>query len=97
MLYDLRYSNLIESDITTWCQKLYQYCKSGWPHRQSIAGAVQPYISVASETTVHGELLLKDNIIIIPSVLRLDIPDKLHIGHQGINKCRERARQAVSS
>ena len=77
------------------CQKLYQYCKSGWPHRQSIAGAIQPYISVASEITVHGRLLLKGNRIIIPSVLRLDILDKLHSGHQGISKCRERARQAV--
>ena len=77
------------------CQKLYQYCKSGWPHRQSIVGAVQPYISVASEITVHGGLLLKSNRIIIPSVLRLDILDKLHSGHQGISKCRERAQQAV--
>ena len=77
------------------CQKLYQYCKKGWPHRQSVAGAVQPYISVASEITVNDGLLLKGNRIIIPSVLRLDILDKLHSGHQGISKCRERAQQAV--
>ena len=80
------------------CQKLYQYCKSGWPHRQSIAGhsgAIQPCILVASEITVHGGLQLKGNRIIIPSVLCLDILNKLHSGHHGISKCRERARQAV--
>ena len=77
------------------CQKLHQYCKNGWPHRQSVAGAVQPYLSAASEITVNNGLLLKGNRIIIPSVLRLDILDKLHSGHQGISKCRERARQAV--
>ena len=54
------------------CQKLQQYCKNGWPHRQSVAGAVPPYISAASEITVNNGLLLKGNRIIIPSVLRLD-------------------------
>ena len=77
------------------CQKLHQYCKNGWPHRQSVAGAVQPYLSAASKISVNNGLLLKGNRIIIPSVLRLDILDKLHSGHQGISKCRERARQAV--
>ena len=76
-------------------QKLHQYCKNGWSHRQSVAGAVQPYLSAASEITVNNGLLLKGNRIIVPSVLRLDILDKLHSGHQGISKCRERARQAV--
>ena len=48
------------------CQKLYQYCKSGWPHRQSIAGSIQPYISVASKITVHGGLLLKGIELLFP-------------------------------
>ena len=61
----------------------------------SVAGVVQPYISAASEITVNNGLLLKNNRIIVPSVLHLDILDKLHSGHQGISKCRERARQAV--
>ena len=58
------------------CQKLFQYSKSSWPHRQNIPGAVQPYISVSSEISVHCGLLLKGNRIIIPSALHLDILDK---------------------
>ena len=77
------------------CQKLFQYCKSRWPHRHRDAGAVQPYHSVSSEITVHNGLLLKGNRIIVPSVLCLDSLDKLHSGHQGISKCTERAQQAV--
>ena len=50
---------------------------------------------MAPEITVNDGLLLKGNRIIIPSVLCLDILDKLHSGYQGISKCRERARQAV--
>ena len=33
--------------------------------------------------------------IIIPSVMRLEILDRLHKGHQGITKCRARAKASV--
>jgi len=33
--------------------------------------------------------------IIIPSALCLDILDKIRHGHQGISKCRQRAKQSV--
>ena len=37
---------------------------------------------------------MKDSRLIIPSSLRLDTLDKIHAGHQGIRKCRDRARQS---
>ena len=73
-------------------QMLRQYCKNGGPHRQCCRCCTT---IAASEITVNNGLLLKGNRIIIPSVLHLDILDKLHSGHQGISKCRERARQEV--
>ena len=33
--------------------------------------------------------------VVIPAALRVQILDKLHEGHQGISKCRDRARQSV--
>ena len=77
------------------CQKLVHYCKHGWPYQHNIPGPVRPYLSVASELTVQDGLLLKGARIVIPSTLRLSILDRLHSGHQGITKCRARARETV--
>ena len=38
---------------------------------------------------------MKDDRVIIPSALRPDVLDKIHTGHQGIQKCRERAKRGV--
>ena len=38
---------------------------------------------------------MKGDRVIIPSALRLDVLDKIHAGHQGIQKCRERAKSGV--
>ena len=40
-------------------------------------------------------LLLRGNRLVIPPPLRVDILNKIHTGHLGIAKCRERACQAV--
>ena len=77
------------------CQKLFHYCKYGWPHQHKIPGPVCPYLSVASKLIVHDGLLLKGARIVIPSALRLSILDQLHSGHQGVTKCRARAQQTV--
>ena len=38
---------------------------------------------------------MKGERVIIPSALRLDILEKIHAGHQGIQKYRERAKSGV--
>lgn len=38
---------------------------------------------------------MKDSKILVPHYLRKDILNELHVGHQGINKCRSLARQSV--
>ena len=38
---------------------------------------------------------MKGNRLVIPVSMRLDVLDKLHEGHQGITKCRERAKTSV--
>ncbi len=43
----------------------------------------------------HNGLLLKDERLVIPTCLRLDMLDLLHQGHLGIQKCRDRATRAL--
>jgi hypothetical protein len=40
-------------------------------------------------------LIMKGTRILIPSGMRLIVLDKIHEGHLGITKCRERAKQSV--
>lgn len=43
---------------------------------------------------MHG-LLLKDERIVIPTSIRLEMLDRIHKGHQGVTKCQERAKRAL--
>ena len=77
------------------CQQVRQYCLSGWPSKRELPPNVKPYLSVSNELAIQNDLLLRGERIIIPSSLQAEMLNKVHAGHQGITKCRERARQAV--
>ena len=74
-------------------QQLMQYCESGWPDK--VTGPVKQYLPVASELQVRDGLLLRGSRLIIPNLMRQEILSCLHAGHQGITKCRERAKASV--
>ena len=71
------------------------YCRLGWPDRSQLTEATRPYFPVADELSVEEGLLLRGCRIVIPTSMRQDILERLHSGHQGIVKCRARARQSV--
>lgn len=50
---------------------------------------------MAAELSIADGVLMRGNRIIIPPPLRQEMLSKIHTGHQGITKCRERARQSV--
>ena len=75
------------------CCQIKQFCKLGWPER--VKGQLRLYQPYAAELTVQGGLLLKGCQLFIPLPLRGEMLGWIHSGHQGITKCRARARQAV--
>ncbi|KAL7880825.1 hypothetical protein SRHO_G00030790 [Serrasalmus rhombeus] len=78
----------------TLCQ-LKKHCADGWPDRFSVKREIQPYLPFSGEFTVQNGVLLRGERIVIPVSLRVDIINKLHEGHLGLTKCRERAKQSV--
>ena len=77
-------------------QKAISLTSSGWP---ASIGEVDPtlreFYSVRSDLSVNEGLLIKGSRIVIPEKLREDILSKIHAGHLGITKCRERAAMSV--
>ena len=82
-------------DEDTICKEIKDYCLEGWPNKFNLHDALKPYWSDRGELSVVQGVLLKSSRIVIPSSLRLEVLDKLHEGHQGITKCRERAKRSV--
>ena len=74
-------------------QQLMEFCESGWPDK--VTGPAKQYLPVASELQVQDGLLLRGSRLIIPNSMRQDILSCLHAGHQGITKCRKRAKVSV--
>ena len=78
------------------CIKLREYClQEDWPAKPKLHSSLQAYWPYRGEITVQHGLLMMGSRLIIPSSMRLDILDKIHSGHQGIRKCRERAKDSV--
>ena len=72
------------------CKQVMQFCNEGWPDR--VDGSLKQYFPVRLELSVHDGLLLKGNQLVIPSSMQSEIIHCLHAGHQGITKCRARAK-----
>ena len=93
---DTRLQQIIEAqEEDPVCREIKTYCSEGWPDKHSVNDAMKPYWSTRGELTVVQNILLKGTRIGIPSSMRLEILDKIHEGHQGIAKCRERAKGSV--
>jgi hypothetical protein len=74
------------------CRNLICYCGDGWPEKSKLDEKLRPYFT---ESTVHDNLLFKGTRIVIPHSLQNEILNRVPDGHQGIVKCRERARSSV--
>ena len=77
------------------CRQIRQYCREGWPAKSALKGGIKKYTAVAHELTVNKGVLLRGSRLVIPASLQADVLDKLHSGHQGITKCRQRARDSL--
>lgn len=77
------------------CVEIAQYCAHGWPDKSCLSVPLKQYYQLSSEISVVNGLLMRNSRIIIRTKLREEVLAQIHAGHQGLNSCRERARQSV--
>ena len=70
-------------------------CQQGWPDRHKVSGDLSPYWQVQNELTLHEDLLLYGSRIIVPKSQQAMTLQKIHTGHQGIQRCHLRISQTV--
>ena len=93
---DIKLKQIIEAqEEDEVCKQIRQYCLEDWPDKHRIPSSTKPYWSERGEITINQRVILKSMRILKPSAMRLEVLDKIHQGHQGITKCRERAKHAV--
>lgn len=77
-------------------QSVIKFVRSGWPeHSGNVPPNVRAYMKVKNELSEADGLLIRGSRIVIPQSERADIIQKIHDGHQGLTKCRDRAKSSV--
>ena len=83
-----------DSDIQL--NKVLCYVRLGWPeYKEDCALAAREFYGIKDELSEYAGLVTRGGRIVIPWSQREYVLERIHDGHQGINKCRERANQAV--
>lgn len=68
----------------------------GWPDSiKSVPAPLRKYWSFRDELSVENGVILKGDRIMIPPELQRRILEQLHQGHQGMEKCKLRAKETV--
>ena len=75
--------------------RLHEYILHGWPSKpSSIPEDLRPYFAVRAQLSMADGLIYCGNRVVVPESCRPAMLTTLHIGHQGITKCRARARNS---
>lgn len=76
--------------------------KSHQPHTEGLAAqavtthsSLHAYYTARSQLSEADGLILYQDRLVIPAVRRSDVLKRIHEGHQGLTKCRARARMSV--
>lgn len=74
-------------------REVMRFVNDGWPHH--VPSELKAYHAERASLSRADGLLLHGDRIVIPTAQRREILVRLHEGHLGLNKCRERAKMSV--
>lgn len=70
------------------------YILEGWPRIfKKVPEHLKPYWDKKDELHCHDELIFLGNKLVVPRSMRKEFLAKLHIAHQGINSCQNKAKR----
>lgn len=72
-------------------QNVIRHINNGW----SRGPFPKPYYNFRDELTVINGVVLKGQRLVVPSTMRKEMLEKIHEGHQGIEKCKRRGRETL--
>ena len=69
---------------------------NGWPDAPAaVPPELRQYMTFADELAVSGGLVYKGNRVVVPRGMQVEILQRIHSSHIGVNGCIRRAREAV--
>lgn len=90
-LSNIREATQNDSDL----QKVIACIRNGWPRRMAEFSYSYAFYAARNHLSeAEGLVLYQDRIVILAS-LRANALKQIHDGHQGLTKCRERAKMSV--
>ncbi|XP_052131371.1 uncharacterized protein K02A2.6-like [Frankliniella occidentalis] len=96
MSSDMKDLFLKETSKDTGLSTVMQYYQEGWPkHRNKVPMESKPYWGIRNDLFVEDGLVIINDRIVVPVVLRPKVLKRLHAAHLGMDKTKSRARQSV--
>lgn len=85
-----------ETDKDTQLTLLKRTIKDGWPEeRKQCPQSIAEYWNFRDELSQMNNILFKGEKIVVPASLRAEMLSRIHTGHMGIEKCKQRARDVL--
>ncbi|UYV83879.1 K02A2.6-like [Cordylochernes scorpioides] len=96
LISDVRVKEIKESqDNDQVIQNIIKYTQEGWPERTNVSMSESQYWPAKDNFSVENAILLKGSRYVIPENIRKGLLQRIHEGHLGIVKYRERAKGSV--
>ncbi|KAK9680977.1 RNase H-like domain found in reverse transcriptase [Popillia japonica] len=81
-----------EKDVTV--KEVKKYVKHGWPNKEKLTNLSSAFYKYRSALNIIEGICFEDRIV-IPTNMRKRTLNEIHLGHQGLNRSKRRARMAV--
>jgi len=77
------------------CSKLIEFCKLGWPTRNQFCREFKEYWSLQGNLILCDALLMYQTCIVVPPCMCQKTLEKIHHGHQGIQRSKLRVASSI--